>query len=155
MFDIGFQELILILVIALLVFGPGRLPELGRSLGRAMREFRRASDEFRSTIESNLQINATDPISPTPEPAVVASSSPPAAVVTEPVPGGADSLGEGSEAPPGEPYLAQRGSRLFHARSCGWGGRIAEAERVYFKRVSDAKDQGFSTCPVCEPWEAS
>ncbi len=47
MFDIGFQELILILVVALLVFGPRRLPELGRALGRAMREFRRATEEFR------------------------------------------------------------------------------------------------------------
>ena len=43
MFDIGLQELALIFVIALLVFGPKNLPQLGRSLGRAMREFRRAS----------------------------------------------------------------------------------------------------------------
>ncbi|MBI2467521.1 MAG: twin-arginine translocase TatA/TatE family subunit [Candidatus Rokubacteria bacterium] len=55
MLDIGFQELLVLLVIALLVFGPYKLPELGRALGRAMREFRRASDEFRSTIETNLE----------------------------------------------------------------------------------------------------
>ncbi len=55
MFDIGLQELVLIFVIALLVFGPKNLPQLGRSLGRAMREFKRASDEFRSTIETNLE----------------------------------------------------------------------------------------------------
>ena len=61
MFDIGLQELVLIFVIALLVFGPKNLPQLGRSLGRAMREFRRASDEFRSTIETNLQMNELDP----------------------------------------------------------------------------------------------
>ena len=66
MFDIGLQELVLIFVIALLVFGPKNLPQLGRSLGRAMREFRRASDEFRSTIETNLKINEPDPL---PEPA--------------------------------------------------------------------------------------
>jgi len=65
MFDIGLQELVLIFVIALLVFGPKNLPQLGRSLGRAMREFRRASDEFRSTIETNLKINEPDPL---PEP---------------------------------------------------------------------------------------
>lgn len=40
--DIGFPELLVILVIALLVFGPGRVPEMGRSLGRALREFRDA-----------------------------------------------------------------------------------------------------------------
>ncbi len=40
--DIGFPELLVILVIALLVFGPSRVPEVGRSLGRALREFRQA-----------------------------------------------------------------------------------------------------------------
>ncbi len=40
--DIGFPELLVILVIALLVFGPSRVPEMGRSLGRALREFREA-----------------------------------------------------------------------------------------------------------------
>jgi TatA/E family protein of Tat protein translocase len=58
MLDIGFQELAVIMVLALLIFGPDKLPELGKRLGRAMREFRRASDEFRSTVEQNLQINA-------------------------------------------------------------------------------------------------
>ena len=62
MFDIGLQELVLIFVIALLVFGPKNLPQLGRSLGRAMREFKRASDEFRSTIETNLEMNEPDPV---------------------------------------------------------------------------------------------
>lgn len=40
--DIGFPEFVLVLVIALLVFGPSRLPEMGRSAGRALREFRQA-----------------------------------------------------------------------------------------------------------------
>ena len=79
MFDIGLQELALIFVIALLVFGPKNLPQLGRSLGRAMREFRRASDEFRSTIETNLRINELDPI---PDPTPVTTSPDP---VSEPV----------------------------------------------------------------------
>ena len=61
MFDIGFQEILLIGVLALLVFGPSKLPELGRMFGRAMREFRRASDEFRTTVETNLHINDLDP----------------------------------------------------------------------------------------------
>jgi sec-independent protein translocase protein TatB len=156
-FDIGFQELILILVVALLVFGPKNLPDLGRALGRAMREFRRATDEFRSTVETNLHINDPDPILPPEEPA----ASPSPAVLEPAVPAETPAAeaplygmppGE-AEARPGEPYLAQRGARLFHTRSCGWAGRIPEAERVYFKRVSEAREQGFATCPVCEPWE--
>ncbi|MBI3029171.1 MAG: twin-arginine translocase TatA/TatE family subunit [Candidatus Rokubacteria bacterium] len=155
MFDIGFQELVLILAVALLVFGPRRLPELGRALGRAMREFRRATDEFRSTVETNLHINEPDPIpAAPPEPTVSDTVSDTAAApvsdTTEPT---AD--GEGSAEAPGEPYLAQRGSRLFHARSCGWAGRIPEPDRLYFKRVSEAREQGFATCPVCDPWEAA
>lgn len=54
MLNIGPQELLVILVIALLVVGPQRLPELGRSLGRWMRELRNAQDEVRRTIQVNL-----------------------------------------------------------------------------------------------------
>jgi len=155
MFDIGFQELILILVVALIVFGPRRLPELGRALGRAMREFRRATEEFRSTVETNLHINEPDPIpAAPPEPAATEPATAEAAPATAPLPdSGPTAYGEGSAEAPGEPYLAQRGSRLFHARSCGWAGRIPEPERLCFKRVSEAKEQGFTTCPVCDPWE--
>ena len=64
MFDVGFQEMLLIMVLALIVFGPSKLPELGKMIGRAMREFRRASDEFRSTVETNLNIHDVDVPSP-------------------------------------------------------------------------------------------
>jgi sec-independent protein translocase protein TatA len=162
MFDIGLQELILIFVIALLVFGPKNLPQLGRSLGRAMREFRRASAEFESTIRTNLQIDEPDP-PPTP-PTVTADAS---LATTETSPagtGGAEALPDSAldphavspiaaEAPPGEAYVAQRGSRLFHQRDCGWVKRIGEPDRVYFKRVAEAREAGFMACPSCEPWE--
>ena len=46
MFGLGMQELIIILVIALLVFGANKLPEIGRGLGRGIREFRKASSEL-------------------------------------------------------------------------------------------------------------
>jgi len=54
MFNIGPMELIVIFLVALLVVGPKRLPEVGRSIGKALREFRRTTEEVRSTFESSL-----------------------------------------------------------------------------------------------------
>jgi sec-independent protein translocase protein TatA len=54
MLNIGPQELLIILVIALIVVGPQRLPALGRSIGRGLRELRKAQDEVRRTIQVNL-----------------------------------------------------------------------------------------------------
>ncbi len=45
MFGIGMQELIIVLVIALIIFGPGKLPELGNSIGKAIRGFKKSMDE--------------------------------------------------------------------------------------------------------------
>jgi len=53
--SIGFQEIIIILSIALLIFGPKKLPEVGRSIGKALREFRRTSDEIKEKIEEEIQ----------------------------------------------------------------------------------------------------
>jgi sec-independent protein translocase protein TatA len=53
---IGFPELMIILVIALIVFGPRKLPELGRSLGRSLGEFKRASNELRSTLDEEIRL---------------------------------------------------------------------------------------------------
>jgi Tat protein translocase TatB subunit len=52
---LGGPELFLILVVALIVFGPRRLPEIGKSMGKMMAEFRKASNEFRQTIESEVE----------------------------------------------------------------------------------------------------
>jgi TatA/E family protein of Tat protein translocase len=51
MFGIGMPELILILAIALIVIGPKKLPDLAKSLGRAMREFKKATNEFKETLQ--------------------------------------------------------------------------------------------------------
>ena len=53
--NIGFPELVAILALALLVFGPKKLPEVGRSIGKALREFRKTSDEIKDRIEEEIQ----------------------------------------------------------------------------------------------------
>jgi len=64
-FDIGFPELILILIIALIVFGPGKLPELGGAIGRGIREFRKATQEltrdFTSAVPTDQRLD--EPVS--------------------------------------------------------------------------------------------
>jgi Tat protein translocase TatB subunit len=52
---LGGPELFLILLIALIVFGPRKLPEIGKSMGKMMAEFRKASNEFRQTIENEVE----------------------------------------------------------------------------------------------------
>ncbi len=51
MFGIGMPELLLLLAIALIVLGPNKLPDLAKSLGRAMREFKKATSEFKESIQ--------------------------------------------------------------------------------------------------------
>jgi sec-independent protein translocase protein TatA len=53
--SIGMPELILIFIVALLVFGPKKLPEIGKSLGKGLAEFKRASDELKKTIENEME----------------------------------------------------------------------------------------------------
>jgi len=55
--SIGMPELIVIFSIALLIFGPRKLPELGRSLGRSLSEFKRASNELKNTLEEEIRID--------------------------------------------------------------------------------------------------
>ena len=53
--SVGMPELIIIFVIALIVFGPRRLPDLGRSLGRAIAEFKRATSELQHSLEDEIR----------------------------------------------------------------------------------------------------
>ena len=58
---IGIWEMVIILVIALIVFGPRKLPELGRSLGKSLGEFKRASNELRNTLDEEIRIEERRP----------------------------------------------------------------------------------------------
>jgi len=53
--SIGVPELLIIFAIALLIFGPKKLPEVGKSIGKALREFRKTSDEIKGKIEEEIQ----------------------------------------------------------------------------------------------------
>ena len=73
---IGFPELIIIFVVALIVFGPRKLPELGQSLGKSIAEFKRASNELRNTLDDEIRLEErrTAPAAPSqaPPPALAA-----------------------------------------------------------------------------------
>jgi sec-independent protein translocase protein TatA len=52
--SLGFGEILIILVLALIIFGPRRLPEMGRTIGRSLRDFRRATSDIRTELESEV-----------------------------------------------------------------------------------------------------
>jgi|SRR6187455_3224381 len=72
---LGFPELVIIFVVALLVFGPRKLPDLGRSLGKSLAEFKRASNELRSTLDDEIRADERKAAAPVPVPAVPAETS--------------------------------------------------------------------------------
>ena len=62
--SLGVPELLLIMVVALIVFGPRKLPEIGHMLGKALGEFRKATDELKNTIEREVRIEELKQIGP-------------------------------------------------------------------------------------------
>ena len=78
---LGFPELLFILVLALLIFGPKRLPEIGRTIGRGMAEFRKASTDLKRTINTELALDepVTPPVRSWLEPAAVPEKTAPRA----------------------------------------------------------------------------
>ncbi|HEX6492702.1 MAG TPA: twin-arginine translocase TatA/TatE family subunit [Candidatus Dormibacteraeota bacterium] len=75
-----FWMILLLLIVVLIIWGPGKLPDVGAGMGRAIREFKKASNEVRDTVTnaSSTEHSATPPIAP-PPPAVAPPPPPPAA----------------------------------------------------------------------------
>lgn len=66
MFGIGFPELILILIIGLVIFGPGKLPEIGRAIGKGLQEFKKASSDFSNSLNETPSNGSITPTPPNP-----------------------------------------------------------------------------------------
>jgi Tat protein translocase TatB subunit len=76
---LGGPELFLIMVIALIVFGPRKLPEVGKSVGKMLAEFRRASTDFKRTIDGEIEAERHEPaVRETPPPPAMARPTQPA-----------------------------------------------------------------------------
>jgi TatA/E family protein of Tat protein translocase len=88
--SIGMQELIIVFVIALIIFGPRRLPDLGKSLGRSIAEFKRASNDLRNTLEEEIRVDEQ-------RQATTARSTPAAAADSQTAPIPAEPTGSSTE----------------------------------------------------------
>jgi len=110
---LGGPEVVLILVIALIVFGPRRLPEIGKSMGKMLAEFRKASNDFKRTIEDELEAEKVRESQPPPvtPPEVTAPAPPapeaPAAVEAPAMPAAPEGAHEPRLAPPQAPTVSR------------------------------------------------
>ncbi len=86
--SLGLPEILVILVVALLVFGPRRLPEIGRTIGKALGEFRRATTDLKRTIDTEVTLEevrqSPPPVSPPSPAAPLETSAAPADEASEP-----------------------------------------------------------------------
>ena len=62
--SLGIQELLLIFAVVLIIFGPRKIPEIGRTLGKALAEFRKATDDLKGTIEREVRLEELKSIAP-------------------------------------------------------------------------------------------
>lgn len=94
--NIGAPELLFILILALLIFGPKKLPEVGRTIGRGLGEFRRASNDLKRTIEREMDEAETPPVV-TPTASVSREST---ALPAAPAPAAVEATSETVQPPP-------------------------------------------------------
>ncbi|HEX7192600.1 MAG TPA: TatA/E family twin arginine-targeting protein translocase [Thermoanaerobaculia bacterium] len=85
--SLGLPELLLIFVVALIVFGPKKLPEIGRTLGKALGEFKKATDDLKNTIEREVKVEELKELRQFPSNIAASVMNPPAETVSrsEPV----------------------------------------------------------------------
>ncbi len=113
--NLGMPEMIFIFLLALLLFGPKKLPQIGRELGKALNEFRRASNEFKNQLETEIaQVEAAEQEKVVSAPALAGSSAEPAQqpiqeatveprILPPPEPGFATTIGQAVESEQLEP----------------------------------------------------
>jgi sec-independent protein translocase protein TatA len=89
--NIGFGEIMVILLLALIIFGPRRLPEMGKTVGRSLREFRKATSEIRSELRTGLD-----------EPPATSVEERAQRIAERTPPQGAPAESTAAEGPPGE-----------------------------------------------------
>jgi TatA/E family protein of Tat protein translocase len=95
MFGIGFQEMLIILVVVLIFFGPKRLPDLAKSLGKGIAEFKKASEEVRKGIEEAVKEESAGEGPKTPETPTAAAGEGP----EQPAPGASPESATDAAAP--------------------------------------------------------
>ena len=101
MFNWGFPALILIFVIALVVFGPGKLPEIGRAVGKGLSEFKRATNSLMSDVNKPMENATPQPSAPPQTPPLQTIAEPPAGqqpLAPEPMNGAQTTAAEGDAA---------------------------------------------------------
>jgi TatA/E family protein of Tat protein translocase len=101
---LGGPEILLILVVALIVFGPRKLPEIGKTMGKMLAEFRKASSDFKRTIEDEVEAEKTS-LPPAVAPPVVSADGTVVPVEAAPVP-------ELTVAPPDTPTVSREEDRI-------------------------------------------
>ncbi len=100
---LGLPEILFILVVALLVFGPRRLPEIGRGIGKALGEFRRATNDLKRSIDTEVtleEVRQGTPSSPPRAPLAAPSPPAPAPAAAEPTPAAAEPTPAAAEPKP-------------------------------------------------------
>jgi sec-independent protein translocase protein TatA len=97
--QIGPAEILVILLVGLLVFGPHRLPEIGRQVGKGMRELRKFQDTIKGELDQVLNLNDTDDPTALPAQSTPAASLPAPADSTEPPSGGSGPTGSDPSRP--------------------------------------------------------